>query len=400
MANEQFSTPDDLAHLEKVGISTSTTGWEMRFGANHWKYPSTVGNDTMMDDVNFNSHEASEYAIQRMDKISKTTHEPFMLLEFLTIDQSKQPVAGQTTEAWKKASAESLDNAGNAFGKTYAIYNNFWKVVDESTISKSQEAAKNDLSKFSIVAAAGGWVADFFKKLGTVAQRNYTGSIALYMPTDIQINDQMVYSDDTRTLGALADDVFNGSGTALENFKAAVANPTVLVSPATMALAGGTIGAALPGSVSTAITAVAGGAIGGAMRTELQRATGQVSNPNELINYTSTALRTFTFNWTILPDSEYESMQAAGLIKFMRKSAHARKDSSLIVTVPDHVIISFHGTADMIQIPPLVIESVNVTYNPNNSSFFKRNNAPVEIGLTATFKEIAPIYQSHVDRGY
>ena len=368
-------------------------------GFEHWKYPQTVGNDTYTDDVNFNSHEASEYAIQRMANISPMTQEPFVLLEFLTIDQSKQPVAGQTTEAWKKASAESLDNAGNAFGKTWAIYNNFWKVVDENTINDYQDATKNSLAKGSIVAAAGGWVADFFKKLGTVAQRNYTGSIALYMPTDIQINDQMVYSDDTRTLGALADDVFNGSGTALENFKNAVSNPTVLVSPATIALASGALGA-LGGGTSAAITAVAGGAIGGAMRTELQRATGQVSNPNELINYTSTALRTFTFNWTILPDNEDESKQATGLIKFMRKSAHARKDSSLIVTVPDHVIISFHGARDMIQIPPLVIESVNVTYNPNNSSFFKRNNSPVEIGLTATFKEIAPIYQTDVDQGY
>jgi hypothetical protein len=395
-----MSTADDLAHLEKVGISTSTTGWEMRFGANHWKYPSTVGNDTIMDDINFNSHESSEYAIQRMDKISETTHEPFMLLEFLTIDQSKQPVAGEHTDAARAASAEALTAAGNSWGEFYAIYNNFWKVVSDDEIAKVQEAANKDLEKFNIVAAAGGWVADFFKKLGTVAQRNYTGSIALYMPTDIQINDQMVYSDDNRTLGALADDIFNGPNSALENFKAAVANPTVLVSPATIALAGGAIGATLGSSTAAAITAVAGGAIGGAMRTELQRATGQVSNPNELINYTSTALRTFTFNWTILPDSEYESIQATGLIKFMRKSAHARKDSSLVVTVPDHVIISFHGARDMIQIPPLVIESVNVTYNPNNSSFFKQNNSPVEIGLTATFKEIAPIYQHDVDQGY
>ena len=54
----------------------------------------------------------------------------------------------------------------------------------------------------------------------------------------------------------------------------------------------------------------------------------------------------------------------------------------------------------MIQLPPLVIESVNVTYNPNNSSFFRRNNSPVEIGLSASFKEIAPIYQSDVEAGY
>ena len=51
-----MSTADDMAHLERVGISTDTTGWQMRFGQNHWKYPETVGNDTSVDDINFNSH--------------------------------------------------------------------------------------------------------------------------------------------------------------------------------------------------------------------------------------------------------------------------------------------------------------------------------------------------------
>ena len=366
----------------------------------HWKYPASVGNDTFADNINFNSHESSEYAQNRMDTISETTHEPFMLLEMLTIDKSKQQVAGDYTEAGRQKANEALGTAGEAVGGTYGIYNNFWKVIDDSQLARYQDNTREDFQKFDWVGAAGGWIADFFKKLGSVAQRNYTGSIALYMPTDIQINDQMVYNDDNRTLGALADDVFaDGFGGAMDNFKKAVANPTVLTSPAALALTTGAVGA-LAGGTAAAVGAVAGGAIGTAVRTELQRATGQVANPNELTAYASTTLRTFTFNWTILPDSQYESDQAAGLIKFLRKSAHARKDSSLIVTVPDHCVVSFHGAKDMIQLPPLVIESVNVTYNPNNSSFFRRNNSPVEIGLSASFKEIAPIYQSDVEAGY
>ena len=54
----------------------------------------------------------------------------------------------------------------------------------------------------------------------------------------------------------------------------------------------------------------------------------------------------------------------------------------------------------MIQLPSLVIETVNVTYNPNTSSFFKQNNAPVEIGLGITLKEIIPIYSADIDKGY
>ena len=50
-----MSTPDDLAHLEARGISTSTTGWlRTNFRTRHYKYPQTVGNDTIADNINFN----------------------------------------------------------------------------------------------------------------------------------------------------------------------------------------------------------------------------------------------------------------------------------------------------------------------------------------------------------
>tara|TARA_B110000914_G_scaffold191519_1_gene178120 strand:- start:374 stop:1012 length:639 start_codon:yes stop_codon:yes gene_type:complete len=211
------------------------------------------------------------------------------------------------------------------------------------------------------------------------------------MPTDIQINDTMIYNEDTRKLGAQIEGLANNSTDAL--------NLTVLTDPAVLAAAGAGLGAIpfVPGGA--AIGAVLAGSIGAIAQTEVQRSLGQVMNPNELVRYQQTGLRTFTFSWTILPDNEYESDQAAGLIKFFRKSAHARKQNVTLVTVPDHVITSFHGAKDMIQLPPTFIESVNVTYNPNVSSFFKRNNAPVEIQLSVSLKEIVPIYQDDVEGG-
>ena len=53
----------------------------------------------------------------------------------------------------------------------------------------------------------------------------------------------------------------------------------------------------------------------------------------------------------------------------------------------------------MIQMPPLVIESVNVSYNPNNSSFFVEGGHPVEVGLSVTLKEIVPLYKQDVEGG-
>ena len=384
-----MSTPDDLAHLEARGISTSTTGWlRTNFRTRHYKYPQTVGNDTIADNINFNSHQSSEYAVERMDAISETTHEPFMLFEFMSIDEDK-------AQAKIKAGAKQLKDTASA------IKNFTTATIDdpEESLVNSVDAAQGFLADRGMTKeeVSGGLnriknkVAGFITNASTPAERNYTGSIALYMPTDIQINDSMVYNEDTRKLGAALNAFASGEDGELVNWATAT-------DPAVLAAAGGAAGV-IPG-IPAALTAVVTGSIGTLVQTEMQRHTGKVMNPNELTRYSQTALRTFTFNWTILPDNEYESNQAQGLIKFFRKSAHAKRTSSTLVTVPDHVVTSFHGAKDMIQLPPCFIESVNVTYNPNNSSFFKRNNSPVEIGLGVTLKEIVPIYAADVERGY
>lgn len=354
----------------------------------HWKYPQTVGNDTLADNINFNSHQSSEYAVERMDNISETTHEPFMLFEFMTIDEDK-------AQAKIKAGAKQLKDTAKAIKNLTSR-----TIADpEEAIVDAVDATQGFLEDRGMTKEeiSGGLnriknkVSGFITNASTPAERNYTGSIALYMPTDIQINDSMVYNEDTRKLGAALNAFASGEDGELVNWVTAT-------DPAVLAAAGGAAGV-IPG-IPAALTAVVTGSIGTLVQTEMQRHTGKVMNPNELTRYSQTALRTFTFNWTILPDNEYESNQAQGLIKFFRKSAHAKRTSSTLVTVPDHVVTSFHGAKDMIQLPPCFIESVNVTYNPNNSSFFRRNNSPVEIGLGVTLKEIVPIYAADVERGY
>ena len=352
-----------------------------------WKYPETVGNDTYTDNINFNSHDSSEYAIERMDNISEATREPFMLFEFMTIDEDK-------AQAKIKAGSQQIKNTAAAIKNlTSRTVNDTEAVIVDAKEKFIHGMNNRGISKEEL---ASGWteikneVRGFITDASTPAERNYTGSIALYMPTDIQINDSMVYNEDTRKLGAALNSFASGEDGELVNWVTAT-------DPAVLAAAGATAGI-IP-VIPAALTAVITGSIGTLVQTEMQRHTGKVMNPNELARYSQTALRTFTFNWTMLPDNEYESQQAAGLIKFFRKSAHAKRTSSTLVTVPDHVVTSFHGAKDMIQLPPCFIETVNVTYNPNVSSFFKRNNAPVEIGLGVTLKEIVPIYAQDVERG-
>ena len=371
--------------------------------AKHYKYPQTVGQDTIADNVNFNSHDSSEYAIMRSNVISEATSEPFMLFEFMKIDEDK--VETKIKEKTESIGTSYLDYIGrNAQGSIYATGNMTRK--ERAGSGGNLEAGGPQVVPVDL-DIANSWVdksirkvSSFFKDLVHTAKRNYIGSVALYMPTDIQINDTMVYNEDTRKIGALAEAILDGEAQMGD-----VLNKQVILDPAVLTLlAAGTAYAAdkvgVGSSTATAITALTTYGIGDIMQTELQRSTGKILNPNELLRYQQTSLRSFTFNWTFLPDNEFESNEATDIIKMFRKAAHATKNSSTLITVPDHVVTSFHGAKDMIQLPPCYIESVNVTYNPNVSSFFKRNNAPVEIGLGITLKEIVPIYADDVEGGF
>jgi len=363
--------------------------------AEHWKYPETVGNDTGVDNISFNSHTSSEYAIKRMDKIDAMTHEPFMLFEFMKVDNDDygSTTAAVATDYGRKILAgyqgDTLGghakSATNALG--YAVFDG---------MSAASHVTSDDVTEF-VEETVPNKLKEWAKKVGTLVKRKYSGSIALYMPTDIQINDQMVFNEDSRKMGALIETVASGDITN-------ALNPTTLTSTAALTTIGAIAGSIPKVPGGAVMQALLGAGLSDLASAEIQRASGKIANPNEILMYQSTAMRSFSFAWTILPDNADESKEAAGLIKLFRKSAHATKDNKMIITVPDHVIVSFHGAGgkdvEMIQLPPCVIESVNVTYNPNSSSFFKENNAPVEIGLAITLKEMAPIYSGDVARGY
>jgi len=367
----------------------------------HWKYPETIGGDTGVDDINFNSDATSEYAKLRSHELAPRTKEPFIMFEFMKVDNDD---FGQKTSMFVQEKGAAM------WGGTLS---GAGEVIIDKTAGVAAGTIVNTIKSADAIEKAGGpsepakdlaervfnKVKEWAQSIGTLVKRKYTGSIALYMPTDIQINDQLIYNEDTRKIGAIFESMLNK-----EKGDWDVWNPTVMTDPTVTTAIGAIAGKFAPfglgSNTSAAVTAFATYGIGDILQTELQRATGQVVNPNELLRYASTALRTFTFNWTFLPDSEDESKQVTGLIKLFRRSAHAKRDSSTLIIVPDHCIVSFHGAADMVQVPPCYIESVNVNYNPNNSSFFIEGNRPVEIKMSVTLKEIVPVYQHNIDEGY
>ena len=380
------------------------------------KYPGSVGElvsgslQHTDGSLNYNTHDSSEHAVMRnLQGINELAHEPFIFFEFMQIIsrgknkqfKDKQGAALQGAKADKatdKAWLETLENRVASFFQ-------FGKFDDDNKARIKELAGEVKELDMAIDELDDKWV--------NKANRVYGGSIALYMPTDIQVNDQIVYNDESRKLAAtvagVTDPLQSGdkwNSTVLSSTGVAAGLGESATFAAKYASGNASIAKALPkltswlGKIDTGMGAITGGAAAGIIGNEIQRHTGEKMNPHEYMAYQTTSMRTFTFSWTFLPDNAEESKECAAIIKQFRLAAHATRNDYITLTVPDHLVVSFHGAKDMIRMPPVVIESVGVTYNPNNSSFFKHGNSPVEIALSVGLKEIAPIYKADVEHGW
>ena len=366
------------------------------------KYPHTLGDAPSAFQVDYNTNLSSEFATTRASEgIDKESIEPFVFFEFMEIipelkkeknkrqrqfQQSLQPKKVIGNPDQPSTSASNVTASMSAIKDTVDV----WLVGDSSN---EEDENANLVSGDAIEKATA-----LTEESGLLkpALRQYKGSVALYMPTDIQINDSIAYNENTRKtfgiLQGLAEDDVNLSSTT----GAALALGTVAAGAGL-----GQLGrmADFGGSQASALGGLIGAAGVGVVTDEYQRSTGKASNPHDYMAYQNTTLRTFTYTYTFLPDSVEESKDVAEIIKQFRHAAHAERIDAVALTVPEHVIVSHHGAGDMIQLPPLVIESVNVSYNPNNSSFFMEGGNPVEVGLSVSLKEIVPIYKKDIEGG-
>lgn len=368
------------------------------------KYPHTLGDAPSAFQVDYNTNLSSEFATTRASEgINKESIEPFVFFEFMEIipelkrEKNKRQRQFQQAMQPKKETIGNPDqpatSASNVTASMSAIKStiDYWLVGDSA--NEDEDASQGLASGAAIEKAT-----SLVKESGLLkpALRQYKGSVALYMPTDIQINDSIAYNENTRKtfgiLQGLAEDDVNLSSTT----GAALALGTVAAGAGL-----GQLGrmADFGGSQASALGGLIGAAGVGVVTDEYQRSTGKASNPHDYMAYQNTTLRTFTYTYTFLPDSVEESKDVAEIIKQFRHAAHAERIDAVALTVPEHVIVSHHGAGDMIQLPPLVIESVNVSYNPNNSSFFTEGGHPVEVGLSVSLKEIVPIYKKDIEGG-
>ena len=202
-------------------------------------------------------------------------------------------------------------------------------------------------------------------------------SVALYFPTGHSVSDELNY--DTEELGIVGSKINRfmegGQDLNMDNVRRT---------------------ASQIGASSRRLAAQSAG-YGGAY----DRYTKKVTNPQSFMLFNSPGMRSFSFSFTFIPQTETEAEAVPQIIRFFRKAAYPQELDTIEYKFPETFVISFQQSSDdIIRMPEVACNSINVTYNPNSMSYFRSGNRPVETTLELGFTELRPISKGLVEEGY
>jgi len=214
--------------------------------------------------------------------------------------------------------------------------------------------------------------------------------IALYMTKALSFKDSIKYEE--RSSGAVG---------SVKDANFSITDMLKSSKDAAVAMASSDIGKGAITGLVTKVTGLGGGAaalaVSGLADEELKE-TQKVLRANPFMTFKGVGLRSWSFNWVFVPESEKESKVAKAIILQFRKAMYPEKETVLL-KFPDVFNIEFVN-AVFPKMPEVALSSCSVTYNENSNSFFLQNNEPVSIKLSLTFQELMPLYNSHIHQGY
>lgn len=144
---------------------------------------------------------------------------------------------------------------------------------------------------------------------------------------------------------------------------------------------------------------------------QLTRGLRVVPNPRNFSTFSGPTFRQFSFDFEFVPSNERESYDVMDIIQYFRFHSYpGYKPGTVHYDFPEYFKISISPPPnnavndkprhDLIRVPECVCDSVNVTYNPNEASFFRLNNFPTQINLSLSFSELEVNTREGVERGF
>jgi len=131
----------------------------------------------------------------------------------------------------------------------------------------------------------------------------------------------------------------------------------------------------------------------------IEQGAGRIFNPHTSMFFKGVNLRTFIFEWTLVPRSELEANTIRGIIRNVRKRA-LPKTSGTYLTYPDLVKPRIKGKAidKMAGYKTCHIESISINYTADGTSAFFKDGYPVAINFALGLKEIQIFTSEDVDK--
>jgi hypothetical protein len=241
-----------------------------------------------------------------------------------------------------------------------------------------------------------------YDKVGTALRSDPTGrSTTFYIPTGYSVSDSIRYqSAQGGTVGYLIDRFADGSITDIgvgDVTEVASQNVDALAAGAAAglgAVAGGIGGAAAGGFLTQA-------AITGEVQNRFRRAQGRTTNPREYMMFEAPDLRTFSFDFSMIPQSEKEANDVIRIVRFFRLASYPELSATgYTYLFPDLFKITIGNNDSIIRIPEVACTGVDVTYNSNAMSYFTRGNIPVQIDISLSFQEMKAITRADIEQGF
>lgn len=249
-------------------------------------------------------------------------------------------------------------------------------------------------------------------------------TVEMFIPNGLQLNDGVNYAGtNLGLLGQTALEAASGGSIAAGIDAVAGAGRSIsgaLEDPEVRALIGTITGASVAGGAlarildrvggSTAPGAATGlGALlgAGAIAGAAQLGAGRVLNPNTKALFQSINIRTFTFQFNMIPVSPEEADVIADIVDFFRTQLYPGTESSsgyqLFLKYPNKFRISIvpgnnEDSRHVVNFKPCFLTNVSRSYNPTATTYHE-DGAPVETVLGLTFTEEAVLTSEDVAGG-
>lgn len=226
------------------------------------------------------------------------------------------------------------------------------------------------------------------------------GSVSLYMPAGLQINDNLSYDNVDTGVGGMLVNAYQNSASTSDALKSvAKESPQLLDRFVSQKLA----------SMSQE-KGLVGGAAGQVL---INR--GEVVNPHTQMLFRSPALRQFNFNFKMIPRSKAEAKEIIKIVQFFRLAAYpalgadtAQGADNKALTMatykfPDVFEIKYlaggRENKHLIKFGRAYLTAINVNYNQTSPTFFD-DGMPSEIDLSLTFQETKALSREDIMKGY